>query len=207
MDHPPTAGLTTTPDRSIDRFAPERLNHHVLGMWAFISSEVFFFGALIAVFISARSASTIPPGSAALDVPRTAIFTVFLLASSVTVTVAVNRLHAADRRGFQLWLVATVVLGSIFLAGQITEYWVLWQEGLTISQSIFFSAFYTLTGFHGLHVTCGLIALAVVTGLALAGDFNPHQDTAIETIALYWHFVDVVWIVVFAVVYLGGALG
>lgn len=204
QSHPPAA---VTGSGQTQRFAPEAMNHHVLAMWAFISSEVFFFGSLIAVFLAARAAAEGGPRGEHLDVVRTAIFSIFLITSSVTVAIAINRLHANDSTGFRVWLVVTVALGLIFLGGQVTEYQALWAEGFTINRNIYFSAFYTLTGFHGLHVICGLLALIVVTGLAFAGDFGPHRDTAIETVSLYWHFVDVVWIVVFAVVYLGALFG
>ena len=195
------AGQTST-------FSIEGMSHHILAMWVFISSEVFFFGALIAVFIAYRGQTGGGPAPATvLDVPRTALFTVFLLASSVTVVVAASRLHRGDQTGFKLWLAATVALGAIFLVGQVSEYAALYREGLTINRNLFFSSFFLLTGFHGLHVLGGLVALIILTGLAFLGDFRDGRDTALESISLYWHFVDVVWIVVFSVVYLWSLVG
>ncbi len=134
--------------------------------------------------------------------PRTAVFTVFLLASSVTVALAGSRLHHKDQTGFKLWLVVTIALGGIFLIGQVTEYATLAAEGLTANRNLFLSSFYTLTGFHGLHVFSGLLALIILAVLAFAGDFRDGRDTALESIALYWHFVDVVWVFLFPLLYL-----
>jgi heme/copper-type cytochrome/quinol oxidase subunit 3 len=130
------------------------------------------------------------------------MFTACLLSSSVTLTMAERALakgkHAASAR----WLAGTVFLGLVFLVGQASEYLELWQGGVTISRNLFATTFFTLTGFHGLHVTVGLIILAVFTGLVWRGDYKKKPSTALVAAGLYWHFVDAVWIVVFSVVYL-----
>jgi heme/copper-type cytochrome/quinol oxidase subunit 3 len=184
----------------------ETMNRHVLAMWVFISSEVFFFGSLITVYLVYRGATGDGPTPAVLDVPRTALFSIFLFASSGTIVIALSRLHHNDRRGLGTWLLVTVLLGGIFLAGQFTEYLELYHEGITINRNLFTASFYTLTGFHGLHVLSGALAILVVAGLAFAGDFSPRRDTAVEAVSLYWHFVDVVWIVIFSLVYLGSLI-
>jgi heme/copper-type cytochrome/quinol oxidase subunit 3 len=100
------------------------------------------------------------------------------------------------------WLAITVLLGAIFLAGQAHEYVDLWTNGVTVSRNLFATTFFTLTGFHGLHVLIGLIALSTLLGLVLRGDFDKKPSSALVAIGYYWHFVDVVWVVVFSIVYL-----
>jgi cytochrome c oxidase subunit 1/cytochrome c oxidase subunit I+III len=179
----------------------------MVGMAAFIFSETTFFGALIVAFLAYRTRSP-GPGPHDLDVPRTLLFSLFLFASSATIVVAERRLHHRDHRGFLTWWLLTIGLGVVFLAGQVTEYIRLYEEGITIGTNLFTSAFFTLTGFHGLHVLVGLIALAVIAVLARAGDFAAgRRRGAVEVVAVYWHFVDVVWVVVFSLVYLLGLIG
>jgi cytochrome c oxidase subunit I len=177
----------------------------VMGILTFISSEAFFFGALIVAFILYRTRSPSGPGPADLldSIPRTLVFSLALFASSATVWFAQRRLLRGDYAGFRAWLLATIALGSIFLFGQATEYQSLYAEGITIDRNLFTSAFFTLTGFHGLHVLLGLVALAVVAGLAFAGDFRGgSHHAAVEAVSIYWHFVDGVWVVVLSLVYL-----
>ncbi len=180
----------------------QRLPTPVLGVLTFISSEVFFFGSLIVTFIEYRARSTSGPGPADLEVLRTAAFSVALFASSGTIILAERRLRRDDQGGFRLWLLATIVLGAVFLLGQLTEYGRLYGEGITIDRNLFTSVFYTLTGFHGAHVLMGLVALAVVAALAFAGDFRPGKHSGVEAVSAYWHFVDGVWVVIFSLVYL-----
>jgi heme/copper-type cytochrome/quinol oxidase subunit 3 len=175
----------------------------VLGTLVFISSEVVFFAALVVAFIEFRTRSVSGPGPGVLDVPPTALFSVALFASSGTLVLAERRLRRDDGRGFRLWLLVTILLGAIFIAGQGIEYARLASDHVTISRNLFTSAFYTLTGFHGFHVILGLIALSVLAGLAFAGDFaGGRRRSAMEAVSVYWHFVDAVWVVIFSVVYL-----
>ncbi|HEX2033512.1 MAG TPA: cytochrome c oxidase subunit I [Chloroflexota bacterium] len=178
----------------------ERLSSPLLGTLAFISSEVIFFSALIVAFVAYRTRSTSGPQPGDLEVLRTALFSLALFASSATLVLAERRLRRDDQRGFRLFLAATILLGLVFLFGQATEYLRLYADGVTIGRNLFTSAFYTLTGFHGLHVLLGLLALGVL--LPLAGRFRPGRRTAVECVSAYWHFVDAVWVVVFSVVYL-----
>jgi cytochrome c oxidase subunit I len=175
-----------------------------VGVVAFIFSEITFFGALMVAFVQYRTRS-LGPGPQDLDVPRTLFFSLFLFASSGTVYLAERRLSHDDQRGFLTWWLASVVLGATFLVGQITEYFRLYADGIRIDVNLFTSAFYTLTGFHGLHVTVGLIALLIVAGLARAGDFRAgRRRIAVDTVSIYWHFVDGIWVVIFSLVYLWG---
>jgi heme/copper-type cytochrome/quinol oxidase subunit 3 len=187
--------------------AIERMDRNQLGMLLFIMSEALFFGALIVTYIAYRGQSTSGPTAAtALDVRTAAIFTVFLLASSVTMGLATARLGRRDVVGLRLWLTVTILLGAVFLAGQGNEYVRLYQGGVTVSRNLWGSTFFTLTGFHALHVLIGLIALAWTALSVRPGEPKIAGASAVEAVALYWHFVDGVWIAVFSVVYLWSAL-
>jgi heme/copper-type cytochrome/quinol oxidase subunit 3 len=112
-----------------------------------------------------------------------------------------------DRREKILpWLMATIVLGFVFLAGQSMEYLSLIRLDITVHKNVFGSAFFTLTGFHGLHVLLGLIVLMVTAGLIISGKFRSIEKSAFESVSIYWHFVDIVWIAVFSVVYIGALI-
>jgi heme/copper-type cytochrome/quinol oxidase subunit 3 len=174
----------------------------LLGMYIFIASESFFFGGLLTGFVFYRTRDAGGFGPHDLDFLRTALFSVALFASSATIVLAERRLHHGDLGGFRRWLLATIALGAIFIVGQSTEYATLYREGVTLSTNLFSSAFFTLTGFHGLHVVIGLIALGIVAGLAFGGEFqNGRHAGAVQAVSWYWHFVDGVWVVVFTTVY------
>jgi cytochrome c oxidase subunit I len=176
----------------------------IVGILSFIFSEATFFGALIVSFLEYRNRSP-GPGPHDLDVPRTLIFSFFLFASSGTVYLAERRLARDDGRGFLRWWVASIALGAIFLAGQLTEYARLYADGITIGTNLFTSSFFTLTGFHGFHVFVGLIALSVVSVLAWAGDFRAgRRRVVVDAVSIYWHFVDGIWVIIFSLVYLLG---
>jgi heme/copper-type cytochrome/quinol oxidase subunit 3 len=181
----------------------ERVPTPALGTLTFITSESIFFGALIATFVVYRNASTSGPGPHIVDVARTGLFSLALWASSGTVWLAARQLGRGSQRGFRLWLLATIGLGLLFLYGQATEYTRLYGQGITISTNLFTSAFFTLTGFHGFHVVLGLLALCILAGLAFAGVFREENHrVGVEAVSIYWHFVDAVWVVLFALVYL-----
>lgn len=177
-----------------------------LGMFIFLIGEAVFFGLLILSFVYFRRIwydGQHGPTARVLNVPATAIFTLFLLASSGTVWLAERAIRAGNAGAMKLWLAATVVLGAIFLAGQGIEYYKLIQEGITIRTGLFGSTFFTVTGFHGLHVFIGLVMLTILLGLAIAGDYTGSTHSpALDAISLYWHFVDIVWVFVFSVIYL-----
>jgi cytochrome c oxidase subunit 1/cytochrome c oxidase subunit I+III len=201
---PPTADPAPRNTASV---APRRhwwqADPNIVGVAIFITSEAVFFVALVLVyaFYHGRVVSG-PTADEVLDVPYAAVITVLLLASSYTITRAGSRLARDDRRGALLWLVATILLGAAFLIGQGIEYSRLVAEDVTPARNLFGTTFFTLTGFHGLHVLIGLVALFVALCIGFAGRLTARRHGGFEAVALYWHFVDGVWIVVFSVVYL-----
>ncbi|HEX3743599.1 MAG TPA: cytochrome c oxidase subunit 3 [Bryobacteraceae bacterium] len=169
----------------------------------FLASEAVFFTFLIAAYIYYYgSVAKGPRASNSLDPPRTLIFTICLLASSGTVLLAERSLAARRIAAFRMWLALTIVLGAAFLCGQGWEYAGLLARNVTPARNLFGATFFTLTGFHGFHVLCGLIALSVMLILAFRRSFAQKEADGLGAIALYWHFVDAVWIVIFSLVYL-----
>jgi cytochrome c oxidase subunit I len=168
-----------------------------------IASETGFFVILIFAYVFYNLAGGSGPTAASvLDAKTTGGFTACLLSSSLTLTMAERELAKKHRGGATGWLALTVLLGVVFLAGQAHEYVGLWTSGVTVSRNLFATTFFTLTGFHGLHVLIGLVALSTLLGLVLRGDFDKKPGSALVAVGYYWHFVDVVWIVVFSIVYL-----
>jgi heme/copper-type cytochrome/quinol oxidase subunit 3 len=125
-----------------------------------------------------------------------------LLMSSLTMVLALNAIQRGDHRKLRIWLLATALLGMTFVGGQVFEFTVFVKEGLTISRNLFGTSFFVLTGFHGAHVTVGIVMLLVLFGMSAAGRLPTQNALRVELVGLYWHFVDVVWIVIFTVVYL-----
>jgi heme/copper-type cytochrome/quinol oxidase subunit 3 len=180
----------------------KRFNTAKLGVGVFVASEAVFFGFLIAAYIYFYAAVVRgPKASNSLDPPRTLIFTICLLASSGTMWIAERRL-AARKPGFRLWLAATIALGAAFLFGQGLEYAGLIARDITPERNLFGATFFTLTGFHGFHVLCGLISLSVLLFLASRRSLDEKEISGLGAVSIYWHFVDAVWIVIFSLVYL-----
>ncbi len=181
--------------------------HHLpkAGGLLFIASEVFLFGALFANYFSfqERAAATglAWPGIE-LPVLKTAIFSMFLFASSWTIHKAEAYLKRGEHKAFVRWWGLTIVLGGIFLIGQVWEYTNLIREGETLGSSQFITAFFLLTGTHGLHVFGGLVMLFVIWVRATKGQFSAERHAGPEIVAIYWHFVDLVWVFVFGILYL-----
>lgn len=180
----------------------KRFDTAKLAMSVFIASEAVFFAFLIAAYVYYYGAVVQGPrASNSLDPPRTLIFTVCLLSSSATLWRAERHLAAAHNRAFRLWLGATILLGALFIFGQALEYTGLIAKSITPARNLFGATFFTLTGFHGLHVLCGLISLSVVLVLAFMRSFGPREISGLGAVSMYWHFVDAVWIVIFSLVY------
>jgi len=181
---------------------PSGPSNAALGTLIFISSEATFFLFLLIAYISYRDANAGPSAKSALDVGRTAIFSACLWASSGTIWLAGRQLRRGDGRGFRLLLGLTILLGLIFLLGQAWEYHTLLDEHVTLARNLFGSTFFTLTGFHGLHVAIGLLLLCTLFGLNAAGVIASPHNGALRSIEYYWHFVDAVWVFIFVFVYL-----
>ncbi|MEA3136260.1 MAG: cytochrome c oxidase subunit, partial [Thermoplasmata archaeon] len=137
-----------------------------------------------------------------LPLLKTLIFSVFLFSSSWTIHKAEGHIKRGEHAAFRKWWLLTILLGAVFLAGQVWEYTLLIEEGATLGSSQFMSAFFLLTGTHGLHVFGGLCALTVVYARASKGQFNAERHAFPQAASMYWHFVDLVWVVVYGVVYL-----
>ncbi len=199
LNHPDLADWKTanTPE---DRRVPHSAAKIASG--CFIISEAMFFLLLVSAYIVFNRTSAAHASSDVLEIGRTSIFTVLLLASSVTLWLAERALRASDRKAFLKWLGITLALGGVFLINQGAEYAGLLHRGVTISSSLFGSTFFTVTGFHGLHVFGGLVVLAIMFVLGKRGDLTGGKSEIFSAIGYYWHFVDVVWIVVFSVIYL-----
>ena len=180
-----------------------------LCMLLFLSSEAVFFLLLLLSFVYFRQSPLNPHGATVkvVDTARTSIFTVCLLSSSLTVWLATRSVKRGNQRALRMWLLLTIVLGAVFLYGEITEYLHLVDLHVTISRDVFSSAFYTVTGLHGLHVAVGLVSLLILLLLAQSGDFRDgHGVVAVDTVSLYWHFVDGVWVLLFSTIYIWSAL-
>jgi len=183
------------------------LGKNKLGVLLFIASEAVFFGLLIFAYVTYHAARQNGPTAAGvLDPVKTGIFSVFLFSSSATMHWAGSSLRRRNRTAGFFWLMVTVVFGAVFLVGQGTEYLHLARENVTVSRDLFGTTFFTLTGFHGLHVLVGLVLITLLLGLTWAGKRDRPWDDGLEAISIYWHFVDAVWVVIFAVVYLWGVI-
>jgi heme/copper-type cytochrome/quinol oxidase subunit 3 len=197
-------------DAAVEHGHPEHESTGVdnlkLGMWVFLSSEFLFFGALISNYLlysnRAGFAGTYP--SEIYDIPFTSVSSFVLLMSSLTMVLAHNALSRDDQAGARTWLFATAALGAVFLGGQVfefTEFIVEFDMKLTSNPAA--SAFYLLTGFHGTHVAIGVIMLLSLWGISRRqGGLSEKRGMNLELVGLYWHFVDIIWIVIFTVVYL-----
>jgi len=175
-----------------------------LGIWLFLASECLLFGGLITTYLLYKVpvAGEGPAPKQVYDLGFTSVSSFLLLMSSLTMVLAVAAIERGDHHRLRTWLAATALLGATFVAGQVYEFTAFVHEGMGFTTSRSSSAFYTLTGFHGVHVTIGIIMLVSLLVLSLRGKLPEHRAETVETIGLYWHFVDVVWIVIFAVVYL-----
>ncbi|HEX2052218.1 MAG TPA: cytochrome c oxidase subunit 3 [Actinomycetota bacterium] len=179
------------------------LDNVKLAMWAFLGSECLFFGALISAHLLYRNQTMGgPTRHDVYDIPYTSVSSFVLLMSSLTMVLALAAIQRGDQRRLRIWLMATALLGASFIGGQFFEFTEFVHAGLTIQTSPFGSSFFVLTGFHGAHVTIGILMLLSMYTLSKLGKLPSSDARKIEMVGLYWHFVDIVWIVIFTVVYL-----
>jgi heme/copper-type cytochrome/quinol oxidase subunit 3 len=190
-DHPPTS---------------TGIDHRKLLMWLFLASDCMFFGSLIATYMiyrgRAEDVGNGPYPHELIDIPYTSVSAFVLLMSSLTMVLSLAALQRGDLRGSRIWLAGTALLGTIFLGGQFFEFTEFYHEGLSLDTNIYGATFFTLTGFHGFHVFVGVLWLSSLLFVSLRGGLNKEDSLDLEIAGLYWHFVDIVWIVIFTLVYL-----
>ena len=174
-----------------------------LAIWLFLASDVLLFGALITSYVVYRGRSVVGPyPSDVFDIPFTSVSSFVLLASSLMMVLALAATQRGDMGRARLWLLATALLGMAFVGGQVYEFTTFYEEGLGLTTNVFATTFYVLTGFHGTHVTVGILMLLTLFTLSFTGRIGQKDAMSVEMVGLYWHFVDIVWIVIFTIVYL-----
>jgi heme/copper-type cytochrome/quinol oxidase subunit 3 len=175
------------------------VHSRMLGMWVFLASEIMFFSGLIATFLGYRARTGDAAGS--LNVPLMTVGTFLLLTSSLAAVSALSAIQNGKTTAFRNWIIATMVLGALFLGVELTEWSELIGHGITTG-TLFGSAFFTLTGFHGIHVLIGLAWMSFLLARTVRGKMATGSAMGIEVFGLYWHFVDIVWIILFTIIYL-----
>lgn len=203
------------------------LSNMKLAFWLFLGSECLLFGALISTYLLSKArfitevvagnpnvVGTMPDGTLMaefaekqsvepmFDIPFTSLSSFVLLMSSLAMVLAHSAVSRGDYRNTRIWLATTALLGSLFIGGQVYEFTAFYREGLTFTNNLFGSAFFTLTGFHGVHVSGGILMLVSLLFLSFRGKLNADRAETVELVGLYWHFVDVVWVLIFTIVYL-----
>lgn len=188
MEHPTSTGLDS----------------RKIAMWVFLASDCMFFGSLISAYMVSKNRSVVGPfPREVINVPFTSVSSFVLLMSSLAMVLALAGIQRGNLRQFRIWTLTTGLLGLIFLGGQIFEFYEFNQEGLSVSRNLFGSSFFTLTGFHGTHVAIGVVWLfSLFLGSFKKGMISQKNSLNVEIAGLYWHFVDIVWIVIFTLVYL-----
>jgi cytochrome c oxidase subunit 3/cytochrome o ubiquinol oxidase subunit 3 len=205
LEHLPARALPAA-GRADEHVGSTGLDHRKMGMWGFLGSECLFFGTLVSVYLVYKGRSLVGPyphgAHGILNIPLTSFSTFDLLMSSLTMVLAVAAIQRGDLRATGRWLLATVALGLVFLGGQVYEFNQFLGEGLGLTTNLFGSTFYVLVGFHGAHVSVGVLWLASLWYLVRRGRIGPGQAVLVDIAGLYWHFVDVVWIAIFTLIYL-----
>lgn len=191
-------------NHAVEHHTSTGLDNRKIAFWTFLASDCMFFGALITVYLVSKGRAMVGPYPHEIfDIPFTSVSAFVLLMSSLAMVLALGSLQAGNMARYRIWLAAVVVMGCIFLGGQIYEFTEFYRAGLSLKSSIFGSAFYVLTGTHGTHVFIGVVWLtSLLLGSFRRGLVTPAKSLNVEIAGLYWHFVDIVWIVIFTVVYL-----
>ncbi len=184
------------------------ISNEKLAMWVYLASDCLLFGGMISTYLIYKNRPAEVAGLAGsdkipseyFDIPFTSMTSFILLMSSLTMVLSVNAVIRGDLKRMRLWLVATAVLGGLFLGGQAYEFTIfVVNDGLGFTTNVASSAFFALTGLHGAHVLIGVIMLLSVVALSVRRKMHAE---AVEVVGLYWHFVDIVWVLIFTVVYL-----
>ena len=179
------------------------LDSRKMAFWAFIGSECLLFGTLISTYLIYQGRSvTGPTPSQILNIPVTSISTFDLLMSSLWMVLALAAVQRGDMTWAKVWLMGVAIGGAIFIGFQIYEFTSFVREGLTLQTNLFGATFFVLTGTHGAHVTVGVLWMLTLWYRAVRGKLGPQNAMTVEIAGLYWHFVDVVWIAIFTLVYL-----
>jgi heme/copper-type cytochrome/quinol oxidase subunit 3 len=187
VEHPTTTGLS----------------NRKMVFWAFLSSECLFFGSLISTYLVYKGRSLEGPKPHEIfNIPLTSVSTFDLLMSSLMMVLTLAAIQRGKLRQFQFWCFMTAVMGAIFLGFQAYEFTSFVHEGLKLQTNLFGCTFFVLTGFHGAHVTGGVIWLVSLLVLSFRGKITQADSLDVEIAGLYWHFVDIVWIAIFTLVYL-----
>jgi len=194
---------TAAPTISARIHSLNRPNIVSIGTIVWLSSELMFFAGLFAMYFTARAqhVGEWPPPPTELDIPYALVVTIVLVASSFTCQLGVFAAERGDVFGLRRWYLVTLAMGTFFVLGQANEYRNLVEEGTTIQSSAYGTVFYLATGFHGLHVIGGLFAFVFLLIRTRLSKFTPAQATAAIVVSYYWHFVDIVWIGLFSVIY------
>ena len=177
-----------------------------LAIWLFLSSEALFFGAFISTYFlyRGRDAQYLkgPKPEQFFNIPFTSVTSFVLLMSSLAMVLALAAIQRGDYRRFRIWILATALFGLTFISGQVFEFTHFYRDGLHLDTNLFGTTFYILTGFHGAHVTIGISWLLTLWSRSMQGRLHTEHAEAVEIGGLYWHFVDIVWILIFTVIYL-----
>ncbi len=194
-----TAPIGPTPEADVAH--EEHPDFRTLGLFTFLLSESLMFGALFAVYLIFRAGTDKwPPEGTEVELLLPAINTIILVSSSFVIHLGDDAVKRNDIPGLRKWYGLTALMGTVFLAGQVYEYLNL---GYGMSSNLFANCFYVMTGFHGLHVFLGiLLILGVIWRSRREGHYSDHKHTGVEMAEIYWHFVDIIWIVLFALIYI-----
>lgn len=178
------------------------VSNNKLGMWLYLGSDCMLFGALISTYLLLRHRGSGLGPHDVFDIPFTSVSSFVLLMSSMSMVFAVSAINRGEHQKLRLWLLVTALLGGTFIAGQVYEFTAFYREGLGYTTNLFSSAFYTLTGFHGVHVLVGIAMLMGLFMMSVRGRLGQEKAENVEIVGLYWHFVDIIWVLIFTIVYL-----
>ncbi len=200
-----SSAMTTTSEHAPAAHAEGGISNVILGMLLFITSEVMFFAGLFAAYFNVRANAPLWPPLEFHDklhiLPLVGPATVLLIISSFTCQIGVWAIRRNDRRGLTRAMAITVLLGAVFLVMQALDYALLYEDEVRLDSGTFGTTYYTLTGFHGAHVLGGVLMLSVVLYRSMSGQFSSRHHDMVEATSMYWHFVDVVWILLFSTLY------